>query len=317
MSSYFVIAEGGGEIGMGHIVRQFSLCQLLKIESSIMAFIVTHVPEEDFLTLGQFFPKCNMVKRAADAFESIPDGSLVFLDGYNFHIEELNTIKRNKGLRFIFVADTHKKVPDCEILINHLPWANEINYKDAKIKLRLDGPEFAILRNPFFHRKRRKHKGRILICLGNGKVSDEITAIYHALLDIGFPKEKIDILYHKPIKDLDTRNLHFNKTAEEVCELILDASLCFITPGNISYEVFSVNRPVIMGAVSEEQKEVASKFGVLGLCHYVGAWSSADLSDLNALIFHAEGSKKVQHSVFSHLTVANFTSYLSPYLNLS
>lgn len=315
MRNVYVLVEGGGAKGMGHIIRQYSLCTLLGIEKSVTVLIVTDVTENDFPDLDNNFPKRALYNNLSEALSAVPAGSLLFVDGYHFDPAELNSNKINKKLQIIFVADINDNIPNCEVLINHLPWADEKQFKDANISLKLSGPGYAILRKPFYERKERRPQDRLLICLGSGEVSAEIRAIYEALIARGFSKEQIDILYHRKIAGVDVCNFHFDLSAESIAEMIGNAKLCFITPGNISYEVFSINRPVILGSVAEGQKEVAAGFYSLGLGYYIGDWKSADFNQLDTWIDHAQASKNIQKFFFKSLRKENIPQQLASYLN--
>jgi UDP-2,4-diacetamido-2,4,6-trideoxy-beta-L-altropyranose hydrolase len=315
MRPAFVITEGGKKIGMGHIVRQFALCQLLNIENEVTTYIKTDsIAEESWLT-NLFFKKTCLITDIDEAFEQIPANAIVFIDGYSFYVNRINQVKKLKNWQIIFIADVNKEVPDCEVLINHLPWITNNFYTKAIILKKLLGPKYAILRKPFYSTKKKPEEGRVLICLGGSDIRQQIDKIYSALISNGFPLEKIDVLYNNPLKNSSIKNLHYNLSAEQVFSLISRAHLCFITPGNISYEVFSINKIAIMGYISESQKTVAQKFHDLKLCYNIGAWDTADFKNLPIWITEAAQTKNAQKIFFNGLNILNIKNELSSYLN--
>ena len=181
---------------------------------------------------------------------SILENSILIIDGYTFNLNYINEFN-SQNTKIIFIADVHEKVPNCEILINHLSWVKKKHYKKSNIKHFLLGSNYAILRQAFFSKKTNS-KGRYLICLGSTNVSKEIINIYKALKRKGVPGYLIDIVYDKKIPQIPFQLLH-NLDSKEMFKLICDSEYAFITPGNISYEVISVNRKIIMGSVTKSK----------------------------------------------------------------
>ncbi len=310
----FVLVEGGVSKGMGHIVRQFALCQLLKIEKRVVVYLETDWTREEIDKRDLFFKNLYCVKKITDAFNQIPENAVVFMDGYNFDIQTINKLKRLKRLKIIFVADVHKNVPNCDVLINHLPWIKTDEYPKANISKKLLGPKYAILRKPFYSKSKSTHKNRVLICLGGSDVERQVYNIYSELIKSGISPQAIDILYNKPIKDIPNDNLHFNLNAKQVHTLITKSNLCFITPGNISYEVFSIHRAAIMGYVSESQKTIVKQFQKLGLSYNVGEWSKANFKKLRTWIETAQTIQKHQELLFKNLSAQNIINELVLYI---
>ena len=117
MKKIYLLAEGGGDLGNGHIIRSYSLCERLEILKKIIPIIKYHskTPPSNFQ--GLFNEKIKFIKDEKEFL--IVDNAVIIIDGYTFDIDYLNkfNLKKNK---IIFIADVHEKVPNCEILINHL-----------------------------------------------------------------------------------------------------------------------------------------------------------------------------------------------------
>ena len=310
MRPIYVLTEGGKKMGMGHIIRQFALCRLLKIENKVNVYLKTDWTDKEIERIDLSFKSLFIVKNIDEALEKIPSDVLVLMDAYNLDIAKINRTKKLKNWQIIFVADVHKEVPDCEVLINHLPWIKKKCYSKADISKKLLGPKYAILRKPFYSIKRFSDKGRVLVCLGGSSVENQIKNIYKGLIANGISSSKIDILYNKPINTVPIKNIHFNLNAKQVYSLISKANLCLITPGNISYEVFSINRPVVMGYVSESQKTITKKFHEMGLSYNIGDWNKADFTYLTVWIKESIATKHIQTKIFSHLNDQNIIKEL-------
>jgi spore coat polysaccharide biosynthesis predicted glycosyltransferase SpsG len=295
----FILTEAGGKEGMGHVVRLFALCQLINIENEVTAYIKISWDKDDCSGINFFFKHVKFVKETIDAVNEIPAGSIIFVDAYNFNIADINRYKTEKRWKVLFIADVHPHVPDADLLINHLPWISEKNYSNARIGKMLLGSKYAILREAFYKKKPVKEEDRIFICLGSGDVSQQILNIYTGLLKNGISPQKIDILFNRPIDGISLESLSLNLNADEVYTLISKANLCFIAPGNVSYEVFSIHKTTIMGYTSPTQVDVAKKFSDIGLCLNVGSWTTANFINLPVWINNAKQTKASQECFFN------------------
>ncbi|MES2003038.1 MAG: hypothetical protein V4450_00855 [Bacteroidota bacterium] len=295
----FILTEAGSTEGMGHVVRLFALCQLLEIENSVTVCIKTNWDKEQCAGIDFFFKQVSFFKTEVDAVNEIPYGSIVFIDAYTFNVDEINRYKAEKNWKLLFIADVHLRVPDADILVNHLPWISEESYPDASIGKMLTGSKYAILREAFYKKKPVQEEDSVFICLGGADVVQQIMNIYNGLLENGFSEDKINVLYNRPLDNVKSENLFLNLGAEDVYSLISKANLCFIAPGNISYEVFSIHKTAIMGHTSTTQVDVAMKFNDIGLCYNIGSWATADFSQLPVWIDRAKQTRAIQECFFN------------------
>ena len=299
MKKITVIAEGGGRFGMGHVVRSFTLCQNLNILSSVNFFLKTETQNSINLSSKLYFKNTSIIHDEMDCFNDIESNSIVIIDGYNFNIRSINKITSHKKLNLICIADVQKEIPNCKVLINHLPWVNSEDYKNYNVEKFLLGPNYAIIR-PVFFSKKIKSSGRFLICLGNTSVDDEIKNIYKELIKKGIKDELIDIIYNKSIKGLN-KKVHSDLNSIEVFKFISKSEYCFITPGNFSYEVFKVNRKCILGSVSKSQVIPAEEFGKMNLCINVGKWSKANYKLMDSWLLDSSKTIEFQRKIFVNL----------------
>lgn len=294
MKSIKVVIEGGGHYGMGHIIRSYAFCEINNIEDIVEVYLISAKPE---INLNIPFKKYKVYQDFEEIEKDDFMNTILIIDAYNFDIYYLNNLKFKYKFKVIFLADIHEVVPSCELLINHLPSINIDKYENFKIKKKLLGPNFALLRNSFYN-PAKKSKSRVLICFGGTDVELSIIKLYQALIDFGFNKKNIDILYEKPISKIQ-KNVHFNINSEKVFNLICESEYCFITPGNISYEVFMVNRKCIMGSIYESQVQVGLSFEKIGLCKYIGDWNNIDSYDLLNWLKDSKSTIPNQKKLFS------------------
>tara|TARA_B100000965_G_scaffold397140_1_gene413178 strand:- start:1016 stop:1966 length:951 start_codon:yes stop_codon:yes gene_type:complete len=308
------ICEGGGNYGMGHVVRSFSFCNLILIQNKVKSFIKINIDIEEAKKINFYFKNYKLISDEIRIFEEIEKNSIVIFDGYHFNIKLINQLSKKLSWKIIFISDVHKKVPNCEVLINHLPYVKETFFK-AKVKTKLIGTNYSILRKPFYKKSNGIIKDRVLICLGNYKVSNILKNIYNSLIKFGFECSKIDIIFTNKIKGVPSQNIYRNISALKVYKLISKSKLCFITPGNISYEVFSINRNCIIGSISKSQISPAKEFEKMGLCVNIGEWGKANFNNIDKWIKKSSITALNQKNNFNKLSEDNLRIKLS-YLNL-
>jgi len=314
MRNIYNICEGGGQYGMGHVVRSFSFCKIIGIDKRVTTFIKSKININDIDNINFFFKNYRLIENEQKIYNQIKKNSIVIFDGYNFNIRQINRLNEKLNLKIIFISDIHEKVPDCEILINHLPYIKRTFFK-SKIKKKLIGTDYAILRQPFYSKSPKLFSDRVLICLGNYNVSKLIFKIFKSLLNYGFDKSKVDIIFNEDIKGIPKKNIHKNIGALKVHKLISKSKFCFITPGNISYEVFSIRRNCIMGSISKTQVIPAKEFDKMKICVNVGKWKDANFDKFDDWINKSSITALNQKTFFKELSSDKLKKELI-YLNI-
>jgi len=288
MFKIYLISEFGGSYGFGHLYRSYTLCKNLSIIKDVIPILKNHDNQDNSLDNFAFENKVHFINQTKDILNVDLSNALVIMDFYSFNINIINTaIKKCK--KSFFIADIHIKIPEVNIVINHLPWAKSNNYKFKKKTKFFLGTEYAIIRNEFYENP-IVSRGRVLICLGNSDyIMELIIKIHRSLILNGYDTKMIDIVYKNRISSINSKVFN-NISAGQIFNLISESELCVITPGNISYEVFKVGRNCVIGSLNRGQKGVAEKFEKLNLCNYIGSWSEFKAFDLNYI---KENSKKI------------------------
>ena len=300
MKSISIIVKAGTVSGFGHIIRQFSLYKLIKIKCNVHLYILLDTLDQDISQFKIKFNNYSVFKNETKLLDDIPFSTIVFFDAYDFNIDLLNAYVIKNKWKIVVCSDINRSIPDCDLLINHLPNVDINSYYPVKIRKYLLGPKYSILRKTFYNKILNKSQNRIFICLGGSNVQNEINLIYNALLKNGFSKKNIDIVSSEKINDPEFTNYYFNISEKKIQQLISHSNICFITPGNISYEVFSINRNVVLGSLNESQVIVAELFDELKLAINVGIWKSANFSHLLNWIKESSRTNIYQKEVFNN-----------------
>uniref|UniRef100_UPI004048B915 hypothetical protein n=1 Tax=Algoriphagus sp. TaxID=1872435 RepID=UPI004048B915 len=297
---FYSICRAGTKSGFGHVYRQYALSDFFEITKDVKLLILLDELDNCIDDKLIKFQEFECFTNEIELFNYIKRNSIVFVDYYDCNVDLLNSVSILKVWHVIVCSDINFSIPNCEILINHLPNIDISQYSSAKVNKYFLGPEYAILRKAFYAKPQKNHSNRFFICLGGSGVKLELDLILNALLSINIRLEEIDIVTTEKLSNINFNNYYYNLNDYEMRELIASSSICFITPGNISYEVFSVNRKAIIGSLTPEQMEVAIKFQNLGLCVSVGNWRNADFSKLSSWIDQSEDTQKSQNVFFNN-----------------
>lgn len=296
MSKIYLITEFGGSFGFGHLYRSYTLCKNLNIIKDVVPILMNHSKTNNLVNYFVFENKIHFVNHTNEILNFDLKDATVIMDFYSLNLDVINKAIGNCKKSF-FIADIHNKIPETDIVINHLPWANKNNYKTKKKTKFFLGTEYAIIRNEFYN-KPVISNGRVFICLGNSdNIKKTIIRIHDSMVSRGYGSNKIDIVYKEKINTINS-NVFTNISAKQIFNLISQSELCLITPGNISYEVFKVGRNCIIGCLNEGQIKVAKKFEKLNLCNYVGLWDNFEGLDLDSIIKNSRKVIRTQNQFF-------------------
>jgi len=284
--------------GLGHVLRQHAFCEFMGYTSRVELLILLDHGDHSINKELIKFQNWKTFNNEESLLNYIGRNSTVLVDYYNCNVELFNTVANSKSWKVVVCSDIDWNIPDCSILINHLPNVNIQHYSHAKIKSYFFGPEYAILRRAFYLRPIHRSSNRFLICLGGSRVRIEIELILNALLKMGVCIDSIDIVTSENLSDLGVKNCYWNLNDVEMRELIATSFVCIVTPGNISYEVFKVHRRAIIGSLNSKQLEVSRMFQKLGLSVNAGKWRYADFSSLSHWIDKSKDTVRAQHRFF-------------------
>lgn len=280
----FIRADGGKDIGLGHVMRMLVLADELR-KSSEVIFICTDTPNNKF---GAGIRKINesnfkVVKISGlnyvDEIINIQkkyNADLLITDSYN--VDEAYFIKLKQYFKVTgYVDDVNKCKMDVDFIINQNINAFDLNYDktvndNAKLFL---GTKYSMLRDEF--RKSFKNKiinkevKNILLTLGGmdnncntlkilDKIKDNRKAI-HIVIGSAFSKELIEkINESKKVH----KNIHTYEKAN-MSELMLKCDIAISACGSTLYELCAMRVPAIGIILADNQKYVAEKMKSLGL----------------------------------------------------
>jgi UDP-2,4-diacetamido-2,4,6-trideoxy-beta-L-altropyranose hydrolase len=281
--------DGGTDIGMGHVVRCVALAEMLRDEFNI-EFIIQETDQSVYSFIRDFGYQVHTISRTSDPSEDamntlnkLRKGSVVLLDGYNFKTSYQEAI-RNDHHKLAVIDDLHAWFHVADIVINHAPGVQPINYQAASYTRLLLGCEYALIRKEFYtyqsSSRERKIISDVVISMGASDLHNVTLKFAEVLLTI--PRiQSINILLsdlnpHK--KDIialrshypEKIHIHQDLRATDLSALIYHNDMMICPSSTISLETCCVGTTLVTGYTAANQMDILNGINSLDLGYDLG-----------------------------------------------
>ncbi|EPY2305686.1 UDP-2,4-diacetamido-2,4,6-trideoxy-beta-L-altropyranose hydrolase [Clostridium sporogenes] len=277
-------ADGGSQIGMGHIMRTLVLAKELAKTNDVFYICKVDVP------LSSKY-KSGMDKVKAEGFNvvTINENNIIndlknisvdclITDSYDVNEEYFNL---TKGMFEItgYIDDMNLHYFNVDFIINQNIGAEEYSYKANKDTRLFLGTNYTMLREEFRKNPNKNIKKEVqnfMITVG-GADPNGITNIicnyvkdlefkFHVIIGPSFKEENIKkLIYLKKLKD--NINLYFNANMIEImnkCDIAISAC------GSTLYELSACQVPTLGLIIADNQQKIAYKMDERGLIYNLG-----------------------------------------------
>ncbi|MDU4600319.1 MAG: UDP-2,4-diacetamido-2,4,6-trideoxy-beta-L-altropyranose hydrolase, partial [Clostridium sporogenes] len=277
-------ADGGSQIGMGHIMRTLVLAKELAKTNDVFYICKVDVP------LSSKY-KSGMDKVKAEGFNvvTINENNIIndlknisvdclITDSYDVNEEYFNL---TKGMFEItgYIDDMNLHYFNVDFIINQNIGAEEYSYKANKDTRLFLGTNYTMLREEFRKNPNKNIKKEVqnfMITVG-GADPNGITNIicnyvkdlefkFHVIIGPSFKEENIKkLIYLKKLKD--NINLYFNANMIEImnkCDIAISAC------GSTLYELSACQVPTLGLIIADNQEKIAYKMDERGLIYNLG-----------------------------------------------
>lgn len=296
MSEIYIRADGGNEIGLGHLVRCISLAEMLSAKFNI-TFVSRQIPEpiKDDLNKSGF----SLVTIAGDDefFEVIKPGAIVVLDHYGLDTAFQKKLK-DLNHKVVCIDDLHDKVFYADVIINTAP---NVSFKDYSARLYTQfalGLDYVMLRKPFLLKSADENgmpkKDVLFICFG-GADSKNITRQTLALVHNDPRFKKIIVvtgaayIYERSLDEIISGNKkiewHIAVGAEMMASLMMQSEYAIVPASGIMQEALAAGCKIISGMYVENQKFIFENYLKLGAFVSSGDFSAENLKNAIDKIF--------------------------------
>ncbi len=271
-------ADGGSEIGLGHLVRSTALAHMVKDEFDCV--LATRCTIDSLLeTLKPSFsriislPDQDYNQEAQLLAETFPVQNLIVLDGYNFDSQFQERLV-GKGFDLFSIDDIHAFQFHSKVIINHAGGINPLDYQSLPFTQFYLGPRYSLLREPFLeaakHRRTSVNDNNCFVCFGGADPDNKTLDIlkdenirglkefrhFHVVVGNAYKwKQELENF----IKGQNI-TLHYALSPEEMVVLMTNCSFAICSPSSIVYEYMSVGGVVFLEQIADNQKDIIKFF---------------------------------------------------------
>lgn len=299
----FFRADGGAEIGLGHVVRSCALADMLKDDFECHFFIRNPAPDIQQLILRScvgVHPLPNDVAyndEAALWANTLSGEEIVVLDGYAFTTAYQQHIKHT-GARLVCIDDIYATHFIADAVINHAPGLAPQNYSMEPYTGIFLGTSYILLRDSFLNavtrRTERTEVTSLFICFGGSDFNNLTGKVLKAAvlsgkikninLVVGGAFQYVDELEADITKYSTGGNLQIklyrNIPATTLAELIATSDLAVCPCSSILFEACAVGTGLISGFYIDNQRHIFDYLNRKGIFDGAGDFNAVDIAAL-------------------------------------
>ncbi len=302
-----IFAEGGKEIGFGHLSRCIALYEAFE-EKGVIPEIIANVDEEDYeLLRGKKHKVINWVKDKYLILNSNNKSDIAIVDSYIADINFYNYISDLIRIG-VYIDDNQRIDYPRGIVINPTIHAERFDYPNKKSIKYLLGSKYMPLRKEFWTIPKKNVNEsikKIMITFGGNDIRSLSPIVLKLLVReyqnlakvvvIGKGYSNIDEI--ERIKD-DNTNLIFFPDAEKISKIMLNTDIAISGGGQTLFELACMGVPTIAVCLALNQANNIEGFESVGFIKFAGWFNDKELhkkiiSSINSLNF-SKRSKMVQ-----------------------
>jgi UDP-2,4-diacetamido-2,4,6-trideoxy-beta-L-altropyranose hydrolase len=287
MAKIFIITEGGGKIGMGHISRCLSLYEAFAERGYSSTLIINcDINISDILD-GYKYIILDWIKKKGKLLSMVGNSDIIIIDSYLCPISFYQKLISSTST-IAYIDDNIKMDYQKGIVINGVMCSQNLKYPKKDGVTYLLGHEYAFLRKDFWEVPEkiinREIQSVMITCGGNDsnglsyRILKAISDIYPDL-DIKLVLNRMDTPYLDYFKDKST--ILMDLSALQMRELMIESDLVITASGQTTYELARTGTPFIAITTAQNQLYSITCFYKNGL---VGEPISSDDSELEKLI---------------------------------
>lgn len=274
MDNIFILTEGGGETGMGHISRCLSLYESFEMRGYFPQFIINGNESIVLAVSGTRYQLFDWIAEADKTITLLQDAGIVLIDSYKCPAFLYQLIK-NKSKTVVYIDDNLRLEYPSGIVVNGVMGAEQLGYKKRDDIDYLLGAQYAFLRSSFWNVPLKEINPEIksifISCGGNDNglsvrivklVSEQFPWIYLSIVvkDINSPEISELKHYAQVLAGL---------SADEMKALMGNADLAITAAGQTTYELCRIGTPFVALLTADNQAYSIVNFFKQGLVQVV------------------------------------------------
>ncbi len=276
MNKIILRADGGGQIGLGHIYRLLALSEMLK--DSFQCLFVIRPVDQLIQDLIRNFCELYVLEDSTNGSEIeqllklLSPKDCLILDGYQFDIDYQLSVKKNHNF-LVVIDDLCDKPFAADLIINHGKRGIEKQYQVTAPTKILTGLQYLILRQEFLRVAKRDRTvtsvENIFICFGGsdpygltvkGVKASLASALFKTIVVVTGAGYKDVHELANLVSEFPETILHRNNVeAAELSELMQNCQVALSTASTIALELCCVRMGLITTVVVQNQELLYSE----------------------------------------------------------
>jgi len=265
-------ADGGPDIGMGHIMRCLALAKELKM--SVIFLSRSNQAVEHLVDQSGFSFYAIKNEEEFEAWVKKLQPVAVVVDNYTLTSNELNPIKQRVPL-LVAIDDLNDRYLPADLLINGNITATELGYtRDKRLLL---GHQYALLHKKFKNcpiKKIATHAKKVMVTVGGSDPLNLMPQILTHLIELDVEiKGAIGPQFTNKSRLLadfcGKRNIELMDNPD-MFSLMCWADIAISASGSTLYEICATGTPAVVFSMAKNQMKVAQKLGEAGYIKYLG-----------------------------------------------
>lgn len=290
----YLLTEGSGNIGYGHITRCISIYQAFE-EKGLKPELIVHGEKHiEGLLEGKRYRFFDWINNRALLSEVLKDCNIAFIDSYLADYEIYANISKHAEKAVYFDDDLRIDYPK-GIVLNGAISAEELNYPAKEGVTYLLGTSYFPLRKEFSNvpaKEIRREVETLMVTCG-GSDMHNVTPVIQTLLNDTYPDFQKKIVVTSLFSNISEIKKLQDKNAELLCDLnaidfrvvMQDSDIAISTGGQTLYELAAVGTPTIAVCVAQNQRQNVVGWVKSGTMEYTGMYDSKDfLSKLSTAL---------------------------------
>jgi UDP-2,4-diacetamido-2,4,6-trideoxy-beta-L-altropyranose hydrolase len=259
LGDIFILTEGGGLSGMGHISRCMSLCQALEMQGRSPVMIVKGDDSVSKVLSGITYLLFDWIRENDRVLQLIQGADIVLIDSYVCpeHVYELLS---GSAKLDVYIDDEMRINYPPGIIINGVLCAEKMGYKKKDDRDYLLGKEYAFLRKEFWEvpeKNIRTSIESIMISCGGNDTNRLSYRVLRSLTE-AYPLIKKKIIISDPnMPDIAYLREHavvlHNLDATDMLTLMTGSDIAVTASGQTTYELCRVGTPFIALTTAQNQ----------------------------------------------------------------
>ena len=259
-------ADGGREVGMGHLMRCRTLAMAMQTLGWEPHFFGSGIPEQGFLDMAGKPFSVREVAGGGGGNDTIDvakalGASLIVVDHYGFRMENFLNLWKS-GFRVLAIDDLGDRGMPVDAVLNPNPLFDEAPYVRQGIPIRMVGERFTLIRPEILACRQVQTPGvkTLLISLGGGDVQTLTMSILQEIPEELFDHVWVSVSPVCPIDELKKWEQkshqchHLNIDHSRFHEILATARLAITGGGTTLWEVYTLGIPSIAVVWAENQR---------------------------------------------------------------